>query len=104
MSWFILFVAGLLEAGWLVGIVQSQSFTKWPYVLMAVCSMVLSLLLFSLAVKDIPVHLAYIVWLAVGAASITLINHFFFAQAISAAQAFFLTVIIAGVAGLKVYS
>ncbi len=61
MSWFILFIAGILEAGWLVGIQKSNSFTNIPYVLLAVLSMTLSLVLFSIAIKDIPISHAYLV-------------------------------------------
>jgi len=32
MYWFILFLAGILEAGWLVGIQKIRIFTNIPYV------------------------------------------------------------------------
>ncbi|MEP7702535.1 SMR family transporter [Paraglaciecola sp. 25GB23A] len=43
MSWFILFLAGLLEADWVLGLKQSDSMSKIPYVLLAIVSMLLSL-------------------------------------------------------------
>ena len=52
MYWFILFLAGFLEAGWLVGIQKSESFTNIPYVIFAVLSMTVSLVLFSIALKE----------------------------------------------------
>jgi quaternary ammonium compound-resistance protein SugE len=36
MYWFILFIAGTMEAGWLIGIQKSESFTNIPYVIFAV--------------------------------------------------------------------
>ncbi|MDO6695211.1 SMR family transporter [Aliiglaciecola sp. 3_MG-2023] len=104
MSWFILIIAGFLEAGWLVGIQKSESFTHIPYVLLAVLSMALSLLLFSIAIKDIPISHAYLVWLAVGASSISVINHYFFAQSLSIKQLICLAIIALGVIGLKLTS
>jgi len=101
MSWFILFLAGILEAGWLVGIQKSNSFTNIPYVLLAVLSMTLSLVLFSIAIKDIPISHAYLVWLAIGASSISIINHYFFEQPLSFQQLFYFCLIFAGVLGLK---
>jgi quaternary ammonium compound-resistance protein SugE len=83
MSWFILFLAGVLEAGWLVGFQKSESFTNIPYVIFAAFSMTLSLVLFSIAIKDIPVSHAYLVWLAIGESSISIINHYFFEQPLS---------------------
>ena len=101
MSWFILFVAGVLETGWLVGIEKSASFSKIPYVIFAVACMTASLALFGLSLKDIPAPTAYLVWLAVGVVSITLINHVFFDQLITLKQLGCFVLIIAGVVGLK---
>ena len=101
MSWFILFIAGVLEAGWLVGIEKSASFSKIPYVIFAVACMTSSLVLFGLSLKDIPAPTAYLVWLAVGVISITLINHVFFDQLITLKQLGCFALIIAGVVGLK---
>lgn len=101
MSWFILFIAGVLEAGWLVGIEKSASFSKIPYVIFAVACMTASLVLFGLSLKDIPAPTAYLVWLAVGVISITLINHVFFDQLITLKQLGCFALIIAGVVGLK---
>lgn len=102
MSWFLLLIAGILEAGWLVGIQKSESFTNIPYVIFAIFSMALSLVLFSIAIKDIPVAHAYLVWLAVGASSISIINHYFFEQTLSTQQVLCFCLIFIGVAGLKV--
>jgi len=102
MSWFILFIAGILEAGWLVGIQKSESFTNIPYVILAIFSMLLSLVLFSIALKDIPISHAYLVWLAVGASSIAIINHYFFEQPLSIQQLLCFALIFIGVAGLKI--
>jgi len=102
MYWFILFIAGTLEAGWLVGIQKSESFTNTPYVIFAVISMLLSLVLFSIALTEIPITHAYLVWLAVGASSISVINHYFFEQSLSLQQVLCLCLIFVGIAGLKI--
>ncbi len=101
MYWFLLLIAGLLEAGWVIGIQKSASFTKLPYVLLAIFSMALSLLLFAVAVKEIPISIAYLSWIAVGAAAIAVINHCFLGQSLNAQQLFFLCLIVVGVCGLK---
>ncbi len=101
MSWFILFLAGILEAVWLVGIQKSESFTKIPFVILAVFAMTLSLVLFSLSLKNISPSQAYMVWLAVGIVSISLINHVFFAIYLSGRDIFFMALIFVGVLGLK---
>ncbi|WP_420839719.1 DMT family transporter [Colwellia maritima] len=92
----------MLEVGRLVGIQKSNSFTNIPYVLLAVLSMTLSLVLFSIAIKNIPISHAYLVWLAIGASSISIINHYFFEQPLSMQQLFYFCLIFAGVLGLKI--
>lgn len=104
MSWFLLIVAGVLEAGWLIGIEKSASFSKIPYVVFAVACMTASLALFGLSLKDIPASTAYLVWLAVGVLSISVIKYYFFGQSISATQLLCFGLILAGVAGLKLTS
>jgi quaternary ammonium compound-resistance protein SugE len=102
MYWLILFLAGIWEADWLVGIQKSEAFTKIPYVIFAALSMVFSLVLFSIALKSIPISHAYLVWLAVGVSSITIINHYFFAQPLTIQQLLCFFLIFIGVVGLKI--
>lgn len=104
MYWLVLIIAGVLEAGWLIGIEKSASFSKIPYVIFAVACMSASLLLFGISLKQIPAATAYLVWLAVGVVSITVINHLFFGQLISIRQLFCFALIICGVTGLKLTS
>jgi quaternary ammonium compound-resistance protein SugE len=86
---------------WLVGIQKSESFTNIPYVIFAIFSMALSLVLFSVALKAIPISHAYLVWLAIGASSISIINHYFFEQPLSMQQLLCFCLIFIGVVGLK---
>ncbi len=102
MSWFILIIAGILEAGWLVGMQKSESFTKAPFLVFAIFSMTLSLVLFSIALKNIPISHAYLVWLAVGASSISIINYYFFEQPLSVQQLLCFCLIFVGVVSLKI--
>lgn len=101
MSWLLLCIAGVLEAAWLIGIEKSASFSKLRYVVFAVACMAASLFLFGLSLKQIPAATAYLVWLAVGAVAITLINHVFFAQLLGLKQLICFALITAGVIGLK---
>ncbi|WP_371193092.1 multidrug efflux SMR transporter [Glaciecola sp. SC05] len=104
MYWFILLIAGILEAGWLVGIQKSESFSNIPYVFLAIVSMALSLLLFSISLKEIPVSHAYLVWLAVGVSTISVINHYFFDQPLSLQHILCFALIFVGIVGLKISS
>ncbi|MDP5039492.1 MAG: SMR family transporter [Paraglaciecola sp.] len=101
MSWFILLLAGVCEAGWVLGLKQSDSLSKTPYVALAVISMVLSLYLFTLALRDIAIGHAYIIWVGVGVISISVLNSCFFSEPILKQHYVFYGLILAGVVGLK---
>src|SRR4051812_8293976 len=66
MSWFILVLAGLAEIGWAVGLEYTEGFTRlWPSV-GTVTIMVVSLGLLSIAMKSLPIGVAYAVWTGIG--------------------------------------
>ena len=66
MNWFILFVAGLLEIGWAIGLKYTEGFTRlWPTV-GTVISLVASFLLLGIAMRSLPVGTAYAVWVGIG--------------------------------------
>lgn len=101
MSWFLLTLAGVFEAGWLVCLERSQSFFQLGYLVLAALSMGISLVLFALAARTIPIHLAYMVWLSVGVAAVTAVRVMADKQTISPIQIICLLMIIIGIAGLK---
>lgn len=69
MAWGILFLAGLLEIGWAVGLKYTSGFTRlWPTVGTAV-ALVGSMVLLGLAVRTLPFGTAYAVWTGIGPAS-----------------------------------
>ena len=104
MSWFYLFVAGLFEAFWLISLNKSDSFSNKTYAFIAVASMAVSLYLFSLSTKQLPVSSAYLIWLSVGVFSVAIIEHFWIGKELTTNQIFFLLVILSGVFGLKLSS
>jgi quaternary ammonium compound-resistance protein SugE len=104
MSWFILIIAGVFEICWAVGLKYSQGFTKfWPSVF-TVVSMIISMVLLSLAVKEIPIGTGYAVWTGIGAFGTALLGIFLFNESSEFVRVFFILLIIVGITGLKIYS
>lgn len=104
MSWFILIVAGLFEICWAIGLKYSNGFTKfWPSVF-TVTSMIISMVLLSLAVKNIPLGTAYAVWTGIGAVGTAILGIFLFSESSELIRLLFIFLIVAGIAGLKIYS
>jgi len=101
MSWVILFVAGLLEVGWAIGLKYTDGFTKlWPTVGTMV-SLVASFLLLGLALKTLPVGTAYAIWVGIGAVGTALLGMFLFGESTDALKLVSLGLICAGIVGLK---
>lgn len=101
MNWFILFVAGLFEIGWAVGLKYTEAFTRlWPTV-GTVLSMVISLGLLGIAMKSLPVGTAYAVWVGVGAVGTAILGIFLFGESANLLRLASLGLIVAGLVGLK---
>lgn len=101
MAWVILFIAGLFEVGWAVGLKYTEGFTRlWPTVWTAV-SMVISLWLLGLAMKSLPVGTAYASWVGVGAVGTAILGIILFGESANAGRVISIGLIVAGIVGLK---
>jgi quaternary ammonium compound-resistance protein SugE len=104
MSWFILIIAGVFEICWAVGLKYSDGFTKfWPSVF-TIVSMILSMVLLSFSIKEIPLGTAYGIWTGIGAFGTAILGIFLFSESSELVRLFFIFLIVAGIAGLKIYS
>lgn len=104
MAWVILFVAGLFETGWAVGLKYSQGFTRfWPSLATA-ASMALSLVLLGVALRTLPLGTAYAVWTGIGAVGAVVLGIVLFGEPASAARLACVGLIVAGIVGLKFLS
>ena len=101
MAWTILFVAGLLEIGWAIGLKYTDGFTKlWPSV-WTLASMIGSIVLLGLALKWLPVGTAYAVWTGIGTVGTVILGIVLFAEPATAMRLGCIALIVAGIAGLK---
>jgi quaternary ammonium compound-resistance protein SugE len=67
MSWLVLFIAGLLEVVWAVGLKYTHGFSRLVPSVITIAAMVISMALLSWAMKTLPVGTAYAVWTGIGA-------------------------------------
>ena len=104
MSWILLFVAGLFEIGWAIGLKYTHGFTRlWPSVGTAL-SMLVSVVLLGLAMRDQPVGTAYAVWTGIGAVGTVILGIALFNDPANAARLVCVGLIVAGILGLKLTS
>ena len=104
MAWFYLFLAGLLEVGWAIGLKYTQGFSRlWPSVGTVAC-MVVSFAFLSLALKTLPVGTAYAVWTGIGAVGTAVLGMVLLGESRDTARIVCLVLIVAGIVGLKLVS
>jgi len=101
MPWVYLFIAGLMEVGWAVGLKYTHGFSRlWPTV-WTVLAMVFSLFFLGQSLKTLPVGTAYAVWTGIGAVGAAVLGIILFGDPKSAVRLFSIALIVAGIAGLR---
>ena len=101
MAWFLLFIAGLLEIGWAVGLKYTDGLTRPLPTFLTAASMVASVVLLGLAVKTLPLGTAYAVWTGIGTVGTVLLGIWFLGEPATATRLGCIALIVAGIAGLK---
>lgn len=100
-AWVMLLGAGLLEIAWATALKQSDGFTRlWPSALGITLSLT-SFILLAVALQNLPVGTAYAVWVGIGALGVALAGMLVLGEPATLARVGFLTLIVIGVAGLK---
>lgn len=102
MAWVILIIAGLFEIVWAILLKYSDGFTRlWPSI-GTVTAMVISVVLLGIAMKEMPVGTAYAVWTGIGAVGTVILGIILLGDPATAGRLICLTLILAGIIGLKV--
>ena len=104
MAWIYLLTPGLLEVAWAVCLKLSDGFSRPLPSLATALAVALSFLLLSLSLRTLPLGVSYAVWTGIGAAGAFIAGIIIFKEPASAAQIFFLCMIIAGIAGISLLS
>jgi quaternary ammonium compound-resistance protein SugE len=101
MAWTFLFIAGLFEIGWAVGLKFTAGFSRlWPSLGTAL-SMIASVVLLGLAVRELPVGSAYAVWTGIGAVGTVVLGIILFGEPATALRLLSIAFILLGIIGLK---
>jgi small multidrug resistance pump len=104
MQFVYLAVAILAEVVATSALKASDGFTAWQPSLLVVTGYVVSFYFLSLALRTIPVGVAYAIWSGVGIVLISVIAWVIYRQALDAAAIVGMSLIIAGVAVINLFS
>ena len=103
-AWLLLTAAGLFEVGWAVGLKYTDGFTRlWPTVGTA-AALALSMGLLGLALRALPLGIAYAVWTGIGTVGTAVLGIALFREPASAGRLLSIALILAGIIGLKLLS
>ena len=104
MSWFLLFIAGLLEVAWAAGLKTSEGFTRLGPSIFTLITATASFVLLAIAMKQLPLGTAYAVWTGIGAVGAFIFGIAVMGEALTAARIVSASLIVVGLIGLKLSS
>ncbi len=101
MTWLILFVAGLMEIGWAVGLKYTEGFTRLLPSVLTLGAMVASVLLLGVAMRTLPLGTAYAVWTGIGTVGTAIFGMLMLGESAGALRLACIGLIVLGIIGLK---
>jgi quaternary ammonium compound-resistance protein SugE len=104
MAWLLLFIAGLCEVAWAIGLKYTEGFSRLYPSIATIAAMGASIGLLGLALKMLPVGTAYAVWTGIGAAGTAALGIYLFGEPATVVRLICIGLILAGIAGLRMSS
>ncbi len=102
MHWVLLIIAGVLEAGWAVGLKYTQGFTRPVPSILTILGIVASMYLLAVAAKTLPIGTAYAVWVGIGTFGAIVLGMTLLGEPATPMRLFFLALLLIAIIGLKV--
>lgn len=103
MPWLFLFLAGLCEIAWAVGL-KKYGFSATLGGAVTVVLMLLSFILLQQAMKTLPLGTSYVIWTGIGAVGAAVVGMVYFHEPRDWPRIACIAIIIAGIVGLKFLS
>ena len=100
-SWLVLFLAGLFEISWAIGLKFTNGFSRIIPSILTVAGMIFSFLFLSIALKKLPLSVSYAVWTGIGIAGTSILGIMIFDEALTPSKVLFVGMILAGILGLR---
>lgn len=101
MSWILVFLAGLLEIFWPIGLKYSDSVLDWSGTVIIIIA---SFAILIKAYEKLPAGTVYAVFTGMGTIGIFLLDTLYFRTSASPQKILFFSLIVIGVIGLKLVS
>lgn len=100
-AWVCLFIAGLLEISWAIGLKYTNGFSNFLPSVFTVLTLAGSMFLLAKAAQIIPIGTAYAVWVGIGALGTAIMGILLFHEPVTVLRVLFLILLLASIIGLK---
>jgi small multidrug resistance pump len=104
MHWLYLAVAILSEVVATSALKAAEGLSRWGPVTLVLVGYALAFYFLSLTLRTIPLGIAYAIWAGVGVALVSVAGWFIYRQALDAGAIIGITLIVAGVIVLRLFS
>ena len=101
MHWIYLFIAGLFEISWAVGLKFTHGFTHAIPSIITVLCMIASFYFLALALKNLPLGTAYAIWTGIGTIGTVILGIVLFKEPATVMKLMCIALIVCGISGLK---
>jgi len=101
MAWIYLGAAAIFEVIFALSMKYAEGFTRLGPTLVTVVAVVGGVGFLTLALKSLPVSIAYPIWTAIGTLGTVVFGYLMLGEALTAVKLVSAVAIVAGVAGLK---
>lgn len=101
MAWVYLFIAGLFEVTWAIGLKYANGFTKLVPLVITIVGMIASVVLLGIALRELPVGTGYAVWTGVGTVGAAILGMILFQEPATAIRLGCIGLLVVGILGLK---
>ncbi|MGN0005166.1 MAG: quaternary ammonium compound efflux SMR transporter SugE [Candidatus Gastranaerophilaceae bacterium] len=102
MHWIHLFIAGIFEVIWAIGLKYSNGFTVLVPSNITAIFMIASYYYLALALKSLPIGTAYAIWTGIGTVGTVILGIILFKEPATATRLVCITMILLGIIGLKI--
>ena len=104
MAWVILAIAVVTEIIWALSLKWAATMGTWQASIVPVSLSFLNMALLAFAMRGISAGTAYAIWTGLGAVGVIICGIFWVGEKVNAVQIGFMTLIVIGVAGTKLFS
>lgn len=104
MYWMYVLIAGIFEMGFAISLKYTHGFSQLIPSIATLACMIGSLFFLSLALRHLPIGIAYAIWTGIGIIGTAVAGIFIFHESATPWQVLSLILIIAGIVGLRLTS